>query len=55
MAAELADPGAVLSLDVRDEQAVERTIARVVERNGRLDILVAVARCSSCRRKNGMQ
>ena len=37
---ELGDPTAVFSLDVRDEAAVERTIARVVKRFGRLDILI---------------
>jgi len=40
VAEELGDAGAVFSLDVRDEPAVERTIAQVVERFGRLDILV---------------
>ena len=34
-----ADHG-VYALDVRDEAAVERTVAQVVERFGRLDILV---------------
>ena len=38
--AELGDPSAVYSLDVRDEDAVERTVAQVVERSGRIDILV---------------
>jgi 2-dehydro-3-deoxy-D-gluconate 5-dehydrogenase len=37
---ELGDPLAVFTLDVRDEAAVERTVAQVAERFGRLDILV---------------
>ena len=37
---ELGDSGVVFSLDVRDEDAVEQTIAQVVERYGSLDILV---------------
>jgi 2-deoxy-D-gluconate 3-dehydrogenase len=37
---ELGDPTAVFTLDVRDEDAVERTIAQVTERFGRLDILI---------------
>lgn len=37
---ELGDPTAVFLLDVRDEDAVERTIAAVAERFGRLDILI---------------
>jgi 2-deoxy-D-gluconate 3-dehydrogenase len=40
IAAELGDPGAVLTADVRDEAAVEQAVGRVVERFGRLDILV---------------
>lgn len=40
MAAELGDPQAVLPLDVRDESAVEQTIAAVTDRLGRLDILI---------------
>jgi 2-dehydro-3-deoxy-D-gluconate 5-dehydrogenase len=39
-ALELGDEGAVFALDVRDEKAVERTITQVVERFGRLDILI---------------
>jgi 2-dehydro-3-deoxy-D-gluconate 5-dehydrogenase len=42
-ATELGDPGAVFSLDVRDEAAVERTVTGVVARFGRLDILVTCA------------
>lgn len=37
---ELGNPQAVLSLDVRNEEAVERTISEVVTRFGRLDIMV---------------
>src|SRR5262244_2331896 len=37
---ELGDPAAVLTLDMYDEPAVERAIAQVCERYGRLDILV---------------
>jgi 2-deoxy-D-gluconate 3-dehydrogenase len=37
---ELGDPKAVLPLDVRDEEAVVRTITHVCEHFGRLDILV---------------
>lgn len=37
---ELGDAGAVFALDVRDEEAVQETVARVEERFGRLDILV---------------
>lgn len=37
---ELADPKSVLSLDVRDETAVERAMSEVVTRFGRLDILI---------------
>jgi 2-dehydro-3-deoxy-D-gluconate 5-dehydrogenase len=37
---ELADPKSVLSLDVRDEEAVERAMSEVVTRFGRLDILI---------------
>lgn len=37
---ELGNPAAVFPLDVRDEAAVEHTIAQVVERFGRLDILI---------------
>ena len=33
---ELGDPGLVLPLDVRDEEAVEGTVSQVVERLGRL-------------------
>src|SRR5437764_14850219 len=40
MGDELGAPHAVFSLDVRDEEAVERTIRQVVGRFGRLDILV---------------
>lgn len=40
MGAELGGTGAVFPLDVRDEPAVEKTIAGVVDRFGRLDILV---------------
>ena len=38
--AELGEAHAVYALDVRDEAAVEATVAQVVERFGRLDILV---------------
>ncbi len=37
---ELGDYAAVMALDVYDEEAVQRTIASVVERFGQLDILV---------------
>jgi 2-dehydro-3-deoxy-D-gluconate 5-dehydrogenase len=37
---ELGDPTTVFALDVRDEAAVERTMAQVVERFGRLDVLI---------------
>jgi 2-deoxy-D-gluconate 3-dehydrogenase len=37
---ELGDAGAVFELDVRDEDTVQETVARVEERFGRLDILV---------------
>jgi 2-deoxy-D-gluconate 3-dehydrogenase len=37
---ELGDPDAVFALDVRDEEAVASTVARIVERFGALDILV---------------
>ncbi len=37
---ELGDPQAVLSLDVRNEEAVEETVSEVIARFGRLDILV---------------
>jgi 2-deoxy-D-gluconate 3-dehydrogenase len=37
---ELGDPSTVFALDVRDEAAVERTMGQVVERFGRLDVLV---------------
>ncbi len=40
VAQELDDPGAVFPLDVREEDAVQRTVAQVVARFGRLDILV---------------
>jgi len=40
IAAELGDSGMVATLDVRDEAAVEQTIARVADHFGRLDILV---------------
>lgn len=40
MAEELGNAAAVFSLDVRDQAAVELTLARVVERFGRIDILV---------------
>ncbi|HEX2174092.1 MAG TPA: SDR family oxidoreductase [Dehalococcoidia bacterium] len=40
IAADLGDTSAVFSLDVRDEAAVERVIVDVVERFGRLDILI---------------
>ncbi len=40
VAKELGDQGMALSLDVRDEEAVERTVAEVVDGFGRLDILV---------------
>ena len=40
VAAELDSDDAVLTMDVRDEAAVEKTIAQVVERYGKLDILV---------------
>lgn len=40
VADELGDPGAVFSVDVRDEAAVEKSVAQVVEQLGRLDILV---------------
>jgi 2-deoxy-D-gluconate 3-dehydrogenase len=40
VAQELGDAGAVFELDVRDESAVQATVARVEERFGRLDILV---------------
>ena len=40
IAAELGQPEAVFELDVRNEAAVERTVAGVVDRFGRLDILV---------------
>jgi len=40
LARELGDSTAALELDVRDERSVERTVAAVVERMGRLDILV---------------
>ena len=40
MGNELGDASAVFTLDVRDEAAVDQTIAQVVDRFGRLDILV---------------
>jgi NAD(P)-dependent dehydrogenase (short-subunit alcohol dehydrogenase family) len=40
MAAELGAPHLVLSLDVQDEDAVKQGIADIIERFGRLDILV---------------
>ncbi len=40
IARELSDPAGVYALDVRDEAAVEHTVASVIERFGRLDILV---------------
>jgi len=40
MARELHDGGAVVRLDVRDEVEVERTVEYVIERFGRLDILI---------------
>ncbi len=40
IAEELGGSGAVFVLDVREEEAVERTVAGVVERFGRLDVLV---------------
>jgi len=40
MVRELGDTGAVLTLDVRDEEAVERVMGRVVKQCGRLDILI---------------
>lgn len=40
VAKELGDPDAVFSLEVRDEEAVERTVAGVLERFGRLDVMV---------------
>jgi 2-deoxy-D-gluconate 3-dehydrogenase len=40
IADELGDPGAVFLADVRDEAAVEQTVALVMKRFGRLDILV---------------
>lgn len=43
VASELGDPAAVFALDVRDEAAVEQTVTGVVERHGRLDILVTCA------------
>lgn len=43
VAAELGDAGVVFSLDVADEAAVEQTVAGVVERFGRLDVLVTCA------------
>ena len=36
---ELGNPETVLSLDVRDEEAVERTITEVITRFGQLDII----------------
>ncbi|MBI1397311.1 MAG: glucose 1-dehydrogenase [Betaproteobacteria bacterium] len=49
--AELGDRGAAFRMDVTDEDSVERTIAAVVERFGRLDVLVnnagAVTRASA--------
>jgi 2-dehydro-3-deoxy-D-gluconate 5-dehydrogenase len=36
----LGEDGAVFALDVREEQAVQQVIAQVVERFGRLDILI---------------
>jgi 2-deoxy-D-gluconate 3-dehydrogenase len=43
VAAEIGDPEAVFALDVRDEDAVRRTIDAVGERFGRLDVLVNAA------------
>ena len=40
IAKELGDPDAVFSLDVRDEEAIERTVAGVLQRFGRLDIMI---------------
>ena len=40
VAQELTDSGMVLELDVRNEYAVERAVARVIKEFGRLDILV---------------
>ena len=40
MRQELGDTGIVFELDVRDEEAVQQTVARVEERFGSLDILV---------------
>jgi 2-deoxy-D-gluconate 3-dehydrogenase len=43
ISAELGDAGSVYSLDITDEAAVERTVAAVGERFGRLDIVVTCA------------
>ncbi|MGI8825625.1 MAG: SDR family NAD(P)-dependent oxidoreductase [Chloroflexota bacterium] len=43
MRQKLGDAGAVFELDVRDEEAVQKTVARVEERFGHLDILVNAA------------
>ena len=40
MRQELGETGAVFELDIRDEEAVQETVARIEERFGRLDILV---------------
>ena len=40
VAEEFGDNHGIYDLDVRDEAAVEKTVARVVERFGRLDVLV---------------
>lgn len=40
VAAELGDPAAVFTLDVRDEAAVEGVVGDVISRFGRLDILI---------------
>lgn len=40
IAEELGDPGAVFQLDVRDEEGVAATMHGVVDRFGRLDVLV---------------
>jgi 2-deoxy-D-gluconate 3-dehydrogenase len=40
IARELGDPHAVIPLDVRREEAVERAVAQVLERFGHLDVLV---------------
>lgn len=40
MSRELGETGSVITLDVRDEEAVEQTVSQISGRYGRLDVLV---------------